>query len=181
MEGIFGRNDKEYLEIIEKQEDNVEKLIDVVAALVKNQVPPNPHPDLADDFKLTIFYNGLQITANKMSIQILDTQSVTFKAVPTSKGNPSAIFPGSGIASPSDSTLFSVALDAVQDPTGASVTGTITGVLAAVGVGALNISGNADVSGKTVVTVTGSDQVGVNAPPVAQADGWSFTYGTPTP
>lgn len=139
------------------------------------------HKHWADTFQLTIFYNGLSITASKMSVQILDTQSVTFKAVPTAKGVPSAIFPGSGIASPSDSTLFTVVLDAVQDPTGASITGTITGVLSAVGVGALNVSGNADKTGATVVTITGSDQVGVNAPPVAQADGFAFTYGTPTP
>lgn len=174
--GLFGgNNDKQELDIIEK-------LVDDVSYLIRHQhpTPPNPHPDWATQFLLTISYNGLKITANKMSISILDTQSVTYKITPVLADGitPSTIAPGSGIVSSSDTTLFTVVPDPT-DPSGLS--GTITGVPAAVGNGTLNVSGNADPSGTTTVTIVGSDAIGINAPvpPPALAAGFTFSYGAP--
>ena len=172
---LFGKEKRELIDIIENLSETVMTQAGIISDLIN---PPSSPNGWADSFQLTIFYNGIQITSNKMSIQILDTQSVSFKATPMAKGIPSTIFPGSGIASPSDPSLFTIVLDA-PDPGGAFISGTIKGVLSAVGVGAINVSGNADPSGKTVVTITGSDQVGVNAPPPVLADSFAFTYGTP--
>jgi hypothetical protein len=140
------------------------------------------HHHWATHFLTTIFYNGLKITANKMSVSILDTQSVTYKITPVLADGvtPSSIAPGSGVVTSSDTTLFTVVPD-TTDPSGLS--GQIVGVAGAKGSGSLNVSGNADVSGATQKTITGSDSVtvGLPAPPPSLAAGFAFSYGTPTP
>src|ERR1017187_9921627 len=110
--------------------DIIEKLADVLKNLTKDKSHHHKHhKHYATHFLLTISYNGLKVTSNKMSVSILDTQSVVYTLSPVdANGNASTVAPGSVIVSSSDTTLFTV----TPDPSN-QLSGTITGVANAVG------------------------------------------------
>lgn len=135
------------------------------------------HHHKAVGFLISFSFQNIKIKGKQMSVilQIGTPMLATLTPVDVN-GNPTSVAPGSVVFSSSDENVFTSQQDLVNQ-----LQAVVTPV--ADGNAALNYSGNADVSGATTQTISGSDSVTVgNAPPPPPGAAVGFTVAyTPVP